>query len=116
MKLLLDECIDRRLAFSFSALDVKTVSQMGWTGVTNGRLLALAEQHFDVFITVDRNLSSQQNIPKFGLAVVVLHAVSNRLVDLMPLVPAVISKLPDLSAGTVTVIAAPTSPSTSPSE
>jgi hypothetical protein len=35
---------------------MKTVPQMGWTGVKNNQLLALAEAEFDVFITVDRNL------------------------------------------------------------
>ncbi|MBE9045623.1 DUF5615 family PIN-like protein [Pleurocapsales cyanobacterium LEGE 10410] len=57
MKLLLDECIDRRLAREFSGQNIKTVSQMGWSGTKNGELLALAEKEFDVFITVDRNLS-----------------------------------------------------------
>ncbi|MGB3516276.1 MAG: DUF5615 family PIN-like protein [Elainellaceae cyanobacterium] len=57
MKILLDECIDRKLAREFPKHDVKTVPQMGWAGVKNGQLLALAKQEFDVFITVDRNLS-----------------------------------------------------------
>ncbi|MEB3343162.1 DUF5615 family PIN-like protein [Okeania sp.] len=56
MKIILDECIDRRLAREFVDYEVKTVSQMGWTGTKNGQLLALAETQFDVFITVDRNL------------------------------------------------------------
>ena len=54
---------------------------MGWAGIKNGKLLALAEQEFDVFITVDRNLSFQQNLPKFNIAVIVLHAKSNKLAD-----------------------------------
>lgn len=65
MKLLPDECIDRRLAQDLAGHDVKTVPQMGWSGVKNGELLTLAEKEFDVFITVDRNLSFQQNLPKF---------------------------------------------------
>ena len=74
MKLLLDECIDRKLATEFSSYEVKTVPQMGWAGVKNGQLLALAEAEFDVFITVDRNLSFQQNLPQFNIAVIVLHS------------------------------------------
>jgi hypothetical protein len=54
-------------------------------GIKNGQLLALAEAEFDVFITVDRNLSFQQNLPQFDLAVIVLQAPSNRLADLKPL-------------------------------
>ncbi|MEG4801658.1 DUF5615 family PIN-like protein [Microcoleus sp. ARI1-B5] len=55
MKLILDECIDRRLAKEFVGYEVKTVPQMGWAGIKNGQLLALVEAEFDVFITVDRN-------------------------------------------------------------
>lgn len=57
MKLLLDECIDRKLAREFPGYEVKTVPQMGWAGVKSGQLLALAEAEFNVFITGDRNLS-----------------------------------------------------------
>ena len=60
---------------------------MGWTTVQNGALLALAAQHFDVFVTVDRNLSFQQNLSSFSIAVIVLEAKTNRLADLRPLVP-----------------------------
>jgi hypothetical protein len=64
---------------------MKTVPQMGWAGVKNNQLLALAEAEFDVFITVDRNLSFQQNLPQFDIAVIVLQAPSNRLADWKPL-------------------------------
>ena len=104
MKLLLDECIDRRLAREFSRQDIKTVFQMGWSGTKNGKLLALAEKEFDVFITVDRNLSFEQNLPKFDLAVVVLKAYSNRLSDLKPFVPKILELLPSLNKGKAIVI------------
>ena len=99
MQLLLDECIDRRLAKDLAEHDVKTVPQMGWAGIKNGELLTLAEKKFDVFITVDRNLSFQQNLPKFNVAVLVLHATSNRLADLRPLVPKILATLPTLRNG-----------------
>ncbi|MGH8469333.1 MAG: DUF5615 family PIN-like protein [Gammaproteobacteria bacterium] len=82
MRVLLDECVDRRLAKDIIGHDVKAVAEMGWTSKRNGELLALAEQAFEVFITVDRNLSFQQNLPGFGIAVIVLRAPSNRLADL----------------------------------
>ena len=50
---------------------------MGWASKRNGELLRLAETHFDVFLTVDRNLSFQQDIDRFNIAVVVLVAKSN---------------------------------------
>ena len=99
MRLLLDECIDRRLANDLAGHEVRTVPQMGWAGIKNGALLTLAEKEFDVFVTVDRNLSFQQNLPEFNIAVLVLHAPSNRLADLRPLAPAVLSILPTLTKG-----------------
>lgn len=47
MKLLLDECIDRKFAREFPGYEMKTVPQMGWAGVKNGQLLTLAELEFD---------------------------------------------------------------------
>jgi predicted nuclease of predicted toxin-antitoxin system len=104
MKLLLDECIDRKLAREFVGHEVKTVPQMGWAGVKNGQLLALAEAEFDVFITVDRNLSFQQNLPQFDIAIIVLQALSNRLADLKPLVPEVLATLSTVCKGQAPVV------------
>lgn len=104
MKLLLDECIDRKLAREFIGYEVKTVPQMGWAGVKNGQLLTLAETEFDVFITVDRNLSFQQDLPQFDIAVIVLQAPSNRLADLKPLAPQVLAILDSVVRGQATVV------------
>ncbi len=92
-KILLDECIDRRLARQISGHEIKTASEMGWAGLDNGKLLARAEKEFDVFITVDRNLTFQQNLPKFSIAVLILHAPTDRLLDLLPLVPKILDAL-----------------------
>lgn len=104
MRVLLDECVDRRFANELAGHDVKTVPQMGWATTRNGELLALAEQQFDVFVTVDRNLSFQQNLPDFRIAVVVLRAPSNRLDDLKPLAPKVLSALPTLIKGQAEIV------------
>jgi predicted nuclease of predicted toxin-antitoxin system len=106
MKILLDECIDRKLAREFPDYEVKTVPQMGWAGIKNGQLLALAEAEFDIFITVDRNLSFQQNLPQFDIAVIVLQAQSNRLADLQPLAPEVLAVLTTVVKGQATVVSA----------
>ena len=74
---------------------------MGWTTIKNGELLTLAEDGLDVFLTVDRNLSFQQNLPRFNLAVMVLRAQSNRLLDLRPLVPKLLKLLPKAKRGEV---------------
>jgi predicted nuclease of predicted toxin-antitoxin system len=99
MKLLLDECIDRRLAGELAWHEVKTVPQMGWAREKNGELLKLAETEFDVFLTIDRNLAFQQNLTQFDIAVLILQATSNRLADLKPLVPRILSALPTLTKG-----------------
>ncbi|WHZ26169.1 MAG: hypothetical protein OJF51_000964 [Nitrospira sp.] len=87
MKILLDECIDRRLAKDIEGHEVVTVPQAGWAGIQNGELLRRAQEQFDVFVTVDRNLSFQQHLSQFSIAVIVLQASTNRLKDLRPLVP-----------------------------
>lgn len=104
MKLILDECIDRRLTKEFIGYEIKTVPQMGWAGNKNGKLLALIEKEFDIFITVDRNLSFQQNLSQFNIAVVVLQAKSNRLMDLKPLVPKILDILSTVVKGQAVVV------------
>jgi hypothetical protein len=97
---------ERKFTREFVGYEVKTVPQMGWAGVKNGQLLALAEAEFDVFITVDRNLSFQQNLPQFNIAVIVLQASSNRLADLKPLAPEVLAILATATKGQATVVSA----------
>jgi hypothetical protein len=99
-----DECIDWRLARSIVGHQVKTARQMGWSTLENGELLALAAKEFDVFVTVDRNLSFQQHLPVFTIAVIVLRAISNRLADLQPLVPELLMSIPAAKSGAVTYV------------
>lgn len=87
MRLLLDESVPTRLRRSLTSHSVKTVVEMGWSGVKNGALLALAAGEFDAFLTVDKNLPCQQNLAKLPIALIVLEANSNELVALLPLVP-----------------------------
>jgi hypothetical protein len=93
VKVLLDECVDWRLARDIVGHDVKTARQMGWTTIKNGELLTLASGQFDAFVTVDRNLSFQQDLVSFSIAVVVLQAKTNRLADLRPLIPSLLATL-----------------------
>ena len=65
---------------------VKTVVEMGWGGVKNGDLLALAAKEFDASLTVDKNLPYQQNVANLPVAVIVLEAYSNELGALLPLI------------------------------
>ena len=79
---------------------------MGWASKRNGELLALAAVEFDVFLTADRNLSYQQDVSAFDIAVVVLVARSNRLEDLRPLASRVLEVLDTAARGRVTVVGA----------
>lgn len=104
MKILLDECVDRRFAREFPDYEVHTVPQMGWAGVKNGSLMNLAEAKFDVFVTVDRNLSFQQYLPKYNISVIVLRSLSNRYQDLAPFASKVIGQFASLKRGTVAML------------
>ncbi len=106
MKVLVDECVDWRLCRDIVGHEVKTARQMGWSAVNNGELLALAQREFDVFVTVDRNLSFQQYLPSFTIFVIVLRAPSNRLADLRPLVPELLACIATAKRGTVTYVGA----------
>lgn len=101
MRVFVDECVDWRLSREIVGHEVKTARQMGWSTIRNGELLALAAKEFDVFVTVDRNLSFQQNLPAFAIAVIVLRAKSNRLSELRSLVPELLTSIPAARAGSV---------------
>lgn len=79
--------------------------QMGWAGIKNGELLARAvSSHFEVFVTSDQNLSYQQNLATFAIAVVVLKARSNRLTDLKKLVPMLTLAVKQAKPGTTVMV------------
>lgn len=99
MRILLDECLPKRLKRDLVGHDARTVPEMGWASKKNGELLALAEADFDAFLTVDRNLSFQQDIGRFNVAVVVLVAKGNRYPDLQPLVPDLLAVLVGVAPG-----------------
>lgn len=76
--------------------------QAGWASAKNGDLLALAAERYDVFVTVDRNLSFQQRLSRFSIAVIVLRAPSNRLADFRPLAQKLLDAIPAAKVGEVT--------------
>jgi len=102
MRVLLDECVPRRLGRVLADFDVRTVPEEGWAGKKNGELLGLASVSFDVFVTIDQNLQHQQNLRDAEIAIVVLESPTNRYDDLLPLVPRLIEVLQgDVSGGGV---------------
>jgi predicted nuclease of predicted toxin-antitoxin system len=106
MRLLLDECVPARLRRSLPLHEASTVGIEGWSGIKNGKLLALAAQRFDAFITVDKNLPYQQNTSALPVAVLVLDTLSNELPYLLPLIPALERELGRLIKGSYVLIRA----------
>jgi hypothetical protein len=104
VRVFLDECVNRRIVPHIVEHEVKTARRMGWTSIKNGALLALCETQFGVFVTVDKNLSKQQNLSVLNLAVLVLDAPTNRLRDLLPLVPGLLAAIPTCARGVAPVI------------
>jgi hypothetical protein len=105
MQILLDECVPRRLRRELSGHDVNTVPEMGWSGKKNGELLQLMTgQGFEVLLTVDQSIRHQQNLQAAGIALIVLIAGSNRLGDLVPLMPSTLTALGSIKPGDIVEI------------
>ena len=80
MKILLDECVTKRLKPHLSQHEVATVTEKGWSGLKNGQLMTAATgDGFDILLTIDKNLHHQQNVGKYPLIVVVLNSPSSKL-------------------------------------
>jgi predicted nuclease of predicted toxin-antitoxin system len=103
IKILLDECLPKKLNYRIEDLDpdffAKTTPEKGWASLSNGELLSVAENEFDVFITSDKNLSFQQSIPFSSIQVVLLKAKTNTYEDLLPLVKKLTSIIKDHEPG-----------------
>ena len=101
MRLLLDECVLKRLKRELRGHDARTVQDMGWAGITNGALLKLANGQFDPLLTVDQGIEHQQNLSGLSISVVVMLAPSNDVDDLIPLLASVEQALARLPPGEI---------------
>ncbi len=107
MRILIDECIDERFRNSLPGHDCQTARYAGFAGLKNGDLLAAAETaHFDVFLTVDQGIEYQQNLTARRIAIVIFRARSNRLKDLLPLLPACLASILSIQPGQIVRIEA----------
>ena len=94
MKVLLDECVTKRLKPHLSELEVFTVREMGWSGVKNGKLISLCvDNHFDVILTIDKNMAYQQNLEKYPITIVVLNSSNSKLEEVSLFVPSFLKQL-----------------------
>ena len=110
MRVLLDECLPRRLKHEVAGHEVSTVPEMGWAGTKNGALLLLAAPSFDAFVTIDQGVQFQQNLAVLTrgtrLGVIVLSAPSNRVQARLPLLPHLHHALSSLQPGQMVRVSA----------
>jgi predicted nuclease of predicted toxin-antitoxin system len=105
MRILIDECIDERLRNAFPGHECQTARYAGLAGFKNGELLTAAEKaNFNVFLTVDQGIKYQQNLTDREIAIIIFDAKSNRLKDLLPLVPACLVHLESIQPGQIVKI------------
>lgn len=103
MKLLLDECLPRRLKYFFTeaGYECETVRDAGFSGKENGELLTQAEKNFDVVVTIDKNIRYQQKLTGRKIAIVIIRATSNDLDDIQPQMPQALAALKTIRPGQV---------------
>ena len=106
MRVLLDESIPVDFAKELPGLATYTVIGLGWAGLANGALLRRATGQYDVLVTMDKNLQFQQNLAAHPVAVILVRAHSNRLDDLRPLVPQILSAVSAAMPGKIHVVGA----------
>jgi predicted nuclease of predicted toxin-antitoxin system len=105
MRILIDECVPKRLARQFLDHEAVTVAEAGWSGKKNGELLKLmVTSGYEIFVTLDQNLQYQQNLQDANIAVIILAAASSRYDDLLPLIPSTLKVLALAVSGKIYII------------
>lgn len=100
-RVLLDESLPRPIARVLTGYHIETVANAGWAGLKNGELLTAAAGHFDVLLSADQGIAHQQNLTSVSLGIVVLAGRTNKLEDLLPLIPQVREAIDRVSPGKV---------------
>jgi len=97
MKILLDECINKRLKNHLTDFQVYTITELGWSGIKNGKLMTLCvENNFDILLTIDKNLRFQQNLDKYFLTIAILNSRNSKLNELLEILPFFMNCIQDL--------------------
>ena len=104
MRVLLDECVPRKIRSELPGHAVKTVAEMKWAGTKNGALLRRAVSEFDVLLTIDQGIPYQQNIEGLSLALINIKAPSSDINDLRPKMPEVLHVLETIQPGQVITV------------
>ncbi|HSY33186.1 MAG TPA: DUF5615 family PIN-like protein [Verrucomicrobiae bacterium] len=107
MRILLDECVPVALKRNLSSLrhECQTVRDPGFAGKKNGELLTLAEGRWEVLLTTDRKIEYQQDMIGQKIGILFLRAKTNRLQDLLPILPLCAQALLSIRPGQVVEVA-----------
>ena len=106
-RVLLDNCVPRRLAKTIHGHAVVHAQDIGWERLSDGDLLEAAAEQFDAIVTVDKNLRHQQVLIGRPFALIVLGGKDTKIKDLLPLVPALLAALQFIQPGDIREITAP---------
>ncbi len=98
MRILIDECLPSELCQALVGHEAKTVKQVGWAGLKNGALMRAISGKFEVFLTIDKLIEAEQVIP-VDVALITVRAKSNRIQDLLPLVPQILEAVIETPPG-----------------
>ena len=94
MKVLLDECVTKRLKPHLKEFEVFTVREMGWSGVKNGKLISLCvDNHFEVILTIDKNMIYQQNLENYPITIAVLNSSSSKIEEIILFIPSFLKQI-----------------------
>jgi len=105
MKILLDECVPKKLKSSLKDFEVYTVHELGWSGVKNGKLMSLCViNHFDILLTIDKNMLYQQNLEKYPISLVALNSLTSKIEELILFIPSFIKQIPHFEKNQVYMI------------
>jgi len=108
-RILLDENIPVGLKGLLTGFDARTADEMGWAGITNGRLLSAAEAAgFDVMLTADQNIAAQQRLAGRKIALLVIN--TNQWDTIRGNAPAVLRACGQAEPGTFRVVRLPRPP------
>ena len=102
-RILFDQSTPRPLRRSLIKHMVQTAAELGWEQLSNGVLLSAAEEAgFDVFLTGDRNIPSQQTMEGRKLAVLCMTA--NNWPIVQPHIQNVVEAVDGAEPGTAMVV------------
>jgi hypothetical protein len=101
VRVLLEENLPHDLTKVLAGHVVFTVQDLGWAGTKNGALLQRASGECDVFVTMDGNIEHQHGFATLSFGVVVTGAASNRMADLLPVVPDLLRAIDAVRPGEV---------------